>query len=63
MQAPWQSCPPDRSFDCAPRKEGLIVRVFENEGRKDVTVQLKLIVPVNRTSSTNMIELMIELSM
>ena len=55
MQAPWQECPPNASFVCAPRKSGAIVRVFDNEGRKTAAT-LRLMVPINGTARTDMIE-------
>eukprot|EP01052_Picozoa_sp_SAG31_P012136 SAG31_NODE_702_length_12723_cov_4.100206_4_plen_349_part_00 len=32
MQAGWQECPPEHSFRCAPKKNGVIVRLFDNIG-------------------------------
>ena len=56
MQARWQACPPERSFDCAPKRGGVIVRVFDNEGM-DGAAELQLMFPVNSTTRVDMLEL------
>eukprot|EP01052_Picozoa_sp_SAG31_P032165 SAG31_NODE_3498_length_4194_cov_2.855922_1_plen_1186_part_10 len=47
MSARWQECPHETALDCAPQRDGLIVRLFDNEGLVDtIDAQLQLFTPV-----------------
>lgn len=57
MSAPWKDCPQENALECAPRRGGLVVRLFDNEGLVDTAnAQLRLFVPVRGIVRTNLIE-------
>ena len=57
MSAPWQECPQEAALECAPEREGLIVRLFDQEGLVDTNdAKLRLFKPVASVMRTNLIE-------
>ena len=58
QQRRWQDCPPEESFTCAPKANGVVVRLFDQSGiSNSTTVRLHLMFGVNQTQQVNLLEL------
>ena len=58
LQRRWQDCPPEQSFTCAPKANGVVVRLFDQTGLSDsTTAELRLMFGITRTQHVNLLEL------